>query len=156
MLNSSPLAVRRSAGRALAGLLVQGRNRISVACLDARAFVVVTQLVRRRSVDEVKALMRAPESLDEALARVRRQVGSICFPNRLQLLVFQGPVLRGWDFPALGALGTMPECWPDIGHPFQTFLSSALLGGVHGLARLCSCQQVQTAPFLCVKGLGRA
>ena len=35
---------------------------------------MVTQLARRRSVDEVKALMQAPESLADALARVRRQV----------------------------------------------------------------------------------
>lgn len=52
----------------------QGRNRVSVACVDSRRFCVVTQLARRRSVDEVKALMRAPESLEEALARVRGQV----------------------------------------------------------------------------------
>ena len=42
--------------------------------MDSRTFCVLMQLARRRSVAEVKALMHAPETPVQGLARVRRQV----------------------------------------------------------------------------------
>ena len=41
---------------------------------DSRKLVLLVQLVKRREMEEVKALMAAPESLDAALQRVRQQV----------------------------------------------------------------------------------
>lgn len=42
---------------------------------DSRKFVLLSQLVKRRSIDEVKELMAPPETLEAALQRVRQQVG---------------------------------------------------------------------------------
>ncbi len=59
---------------------MQGRNRISLAAVENRTFCIVMQLAKRRSLEEVKALMRAPETLAAALQRVRKQVGSCARP----------------------------------------------------------------------------
>ena len=53
---------------------LQGRNRVSLAAVDSRTFCVLMQLAKRRSLEEVKALMHAPENMAAALQRVRKQV----------------------------------------------------------------------------------
>ena len=53
---------------------------LGVLCLQAndnRKLVLMVQLVRRREVAEVKALMAAPETLEAALERVRQQVSQL-------------------------------------------------------------------------------
>lgn len=44
-------------------------------CADSSQYVVLLQLVRQRSVEEVKKLMRPQLSLEAAKARVLKEVG---------------------------------------------------------------------------------
>lgn len=53
-----------------------GRNVLTVAAADGGIWAFMMQLVRRRSLDQVEALMAPPESLAAAVARVQRQVSS--------------------------------------------------------------------------------
>lgn len=56
-------------------MVVRGRNSLSLSAPDAGTWVLLVQLARRRTAEQVKCLMAPPESLEEAVARVRRQVG---------------------------------------------------------------------------------
>lgn len=58
------------------GLMVKqpGRHRLTLTCADARSFVVLLHLVRQRKTEEVKALMRKPLDIEEAVQRVKEQV----------------------------------------------------------------------------------
>ncbi len=66
------MAVGRHVG--LIDLRMQGRNRLWLSVMESRSFCVVVQLAQRRSMDEVRALMAPPETVQAALQRVMRQV----------------------------------------------------------------------------------
>ncbi|CAD7704203.1 unnamed protein product [Ostreobium quekettii] len=51
-----------------------GRNNVSITCTDARPFCFFVQIVEKRSKERVESLMHAAETLEEAHARVVRQV----------------------------------------------------------------------------------
>jgi hypothetical protein len=53
---------------------LQGRNRLWLSAMESRSFCVMVQLAQRRTLDEVKALMAPPETVQAALQRVVRQV----------------------------------------------------------------------------------
>ncbi|EFN55528.1 hypothetical protein CHLNCDRAFT_52345 [Chlorella variabilis] len=55
-------------------MVVRGRNTLSLSAPDSGTWVLMMHLARRRTMEQVKALMAAPEGLEEAVARVRRQV----------------------------------------------------------------------------------
>jgi hypothetical protein len=66
----------RDDAASLASLCVaRGRNALSLTAQDSGAFVLLVQRARRRSVDEVKAMMAPPEALAAAATRVRAQLG---------------------------------------------------------------------------------
>ena len=56
-------------------MVVRGRNSLSVSAADGGTWVLSLQLAQRRSTEEVKGLMTPAETLDAAVARVKRQVG---------------------------------------------------------------------------------
>jgi hypothetical protein len=56
-------------------MVVRGRNVLSMTAADSGPFIITLHLARRRTLDQVKALMAPPEDLDAAVARVRCQVG---------------------------------------------------------------------------------
>lgn len=58
----------------LIDLRMQGRNRLWLSVMESRSFCVVVQLAQRRSMDEVRALMAPPETVQAALQRVMRLV----------------------------------------------------------------------------------
>ncbi len=58
----------------LSDFRMQGRNRLWLSVMESHSFCVVVQLAQRRSMDEVRALMAPPETLQAALQRVMRQV----------------------------------------------------------------------------------
>lgn len=66
---------QRDDAAAIGQMVVRGRNSLSLAAADGSVWVITLQLARRRSLEQVKALMAPPESLEAAAARVRRQVG---------------------------------------------------------------------------------
>eukprot|EP00955_Chlamydomonas_euryale_P005612 59526-Chlamydomonas_euryale.AAC.1 len=53
-------------------------TKLSFSCGDNREFAAAVQLARRRTMDEVKAMMRPPVTLDQAVARVQEQVCGPC------------------------------------------------------------------------------
>ncbi|KAK9817204.1 hypothetical protein WJX72_011055 [[Myrmecia] bisecta] len=58
----------------IAVMCYAGRNRITLTCLDSRPFYMVVRIVRKLSMEEVKAMMHAPETMEQAVARVKSQV----------------------------------------------------------------------------------
>eukprot|EP00200_Dunaliella_tertiolecta_P017767 CAMPEP_0202412716 /NCGR_PEP_ID=MMETSP1128-20130828/26710_1 /ASSEMBLY_ACC=CAM_ASM_000463 /TAXON_ID=3047 /ORGANISM="Dunaliella tertiolecta, Strain CCMP1320" /LENGTH=621 /DNA_ID=CAMNT_0049018683 /DNA_START=20 /DNA_END=1882 /DNA_ORIENTATION=+ len=52
------------------------RNRITMSCSDPASYVLLLQIVRRRSTEEVKGLIRPPLPLPEAIERVKREIKS--------------------------------------------------------------------------------
>lgn len=50
-------------------------NRFSMLCTESRQFAVAVQLVRKRGVADVKQLMAPPLTLEQAVQRVKAQVG---------------------------------------------------------------------------------
>ncbi|KAK9909295.1 hypothetical protein WJX75_000109 [Coccomyxa subellipsoidea] len=55
----------------------QGRNRLWLSAMESRSFCVMVQLAQRRTLDEVKALMAPPETVQAALQRVVRQTRGV-------------------------------------------------------------------------------
>lgn len=51
--------------------------------MESRSFCVTVQLAQRRTIEEVKALMAPPETVQAALERVVRQVNSTHLPHSL-------------------------------------------------------------------------
>ncbi len=56
------------------GWLVQGRNRLYLHALDKEHYCIVIYLAQQRTDSEVRAMMHAPETTDEALSRVQQKV----------------------------------------------------------------------------------
>ena len=52
-------------------------------------FVLIARLCRRRSVEEVRAMMPPPETVEAAVQRVKRAVRRLSCPNDLR---FGGPL----------------------------------------------------------------
>ena len=50
---------------------VQGRNRLHLSALDKEHFCVTVHLAQQRSECEVRDMMHAPETVQEALKRVQ-------------------------------------------------------------------------------------
>jgi hypothetical protein len=51
------------------------RNRMSLQCSDPAPYVLLLQLAKQRTLEEVKALMKPTLVMDEAVAWVKKQVG---------------------------------------------------------------------------------
>ncbi|KAF5836946.1 hypothetical protein DUNSADRAFT_5223 [Dunaliella salina] len=52
------------------------RNRITMSCSDPASYVLLLQIVRRRSTEEVKGLTKPPLPLPQAIERVKREIKS--------------------------------------------------------------------------------
>ncbi|CAD7700592.1 unnamed protein product, partial [Ostreobium quekettii] len=65
-----------------------GRNSVSITCTDPRPFCFYVQIVQKRSREQVEAMMQDSESLEQAHARVVRQVkqGSVEDDDNLVLM----------------------------------------------------------------------
>lgn len=50
---------------------MQGRNRLHLSALDKEHYCVTVHLAQQRSEGEVRDMMRAPETAQEALKRVQ-------------------------------------------------------------------------------------
>ena len=50
---------------------MQGRNRLHLSALDKDHYCVLVHLAQQRTDSEVKEMMHAPETLEEALRRVQ-------------------------------------------------------------------------------------
>lgn len=50
---------------------MQGRNRLHLGAMDKDHYCVLVQLAAQRSDSEVKDMMHAPETMEEALRRVQ-------------------------------------------------------------------------------------
>ena len=59
---------------------VQGRNRLYLHALDKEHYCIVIYLAQQRTDSEVRAMMHAPETTDEALSRVQQKVLLPLFP----------------------------------------------------------------------------
>lgn len=65
---------QRDDAASIASLCVRGRNMVEATAVDSGQYVLMVQRSRRRSLAQVQALMAAAESLEQAVARVKRQV----------------------------------------------------------------------------------
>ncbi len=55
-------------------LTFQGRNKVTLTAQDERMFVLIARLCRRRSVEQVRAMMPPPETVEAAVQRVKLAV----------------------------------------------------------------------------------
>lgn len=74
-LNQAMGVNQRDEPAAVSNMVARGRNSLVMSAAEPGIWVVSAELARRRTLEEVKALMAPPESIDAAVARVRRQVG---------------------------------------------------------------------------------
>ena len=59
---------------AAGSLTFERRNRVALTAQDERLFVLLARLCRRRSVEQVRAMMPPPETVEAAMQRVKRAV----------------------------------------------------------------------------------
>eukprot|EP00884_Botryococcus_braunii_P017845 jgi/Botrbrau1/4744/Bobra.0137s0016.1 len=60
----------------ITALATPNTNRISVEVQDSRPFALILRMAKKRSTDEVRAMMAPPETVEDALNRVRTKDGS--------------------------------------------------------------------------------
>ena len=107
--------MRLAYAHAAGSLTFQGRNRVALTAQDERLFVLVARLCRKRSVEQVRAMMPLPETVEAAMQRVKRAVR---VPSPLQCQSKRRPsrlpscyeVSRRMLIPYY-AVNILPLCW---------------------------------------------
>ena len=79
---------------------MQGRNRLHLSALDKEHYCVTVHLAQQRSEGEVRDMMRAPETAQEALKRVQVTL-SICSHDLLPVHLLGPSPLFSRAFSAL-------------------------------------------------------
>ena len=75
---------------------MQGRNRLYLHALDKEHYCIVIHLAQQRTDSEVKAMMHAPETTDEALSRVQQKVHPPVLAVSWLLHIFCPPFQPSW------------------------------------------------------------
>ncbi len=70
---------------------MQGRNRLHLSALDKDHYCVLVHLAAQRSDSEVKDMMHAPETMEEALRRVQVPPHPISYACTVMYAMFVSP-----------------------------------------------------------------